>query len=209
MPIPPSPIAPQFPETTSPKPEVDDILGRAIAGEPVAIASVLRTVESPMGTVIRRILGSSVDAEDAKQQALLAFIHALPSYRGEGNVLAFARTIALRTALASRRRVRTIDQREGAVLPIETLRSQAASPTEDAVAARRRTLLRELLDEIPHAQAEAIAMRIMLECTLEDIAAATGAPVNTVRSRIRLAKEALRRKIEERPEAFEALGLEA
>jgi RNA polymerase sigma-70 factor (ECF subfamily) len=39
----------------------------------------------------------------------------------------------------------------------------------------------------------------MLSWSLEEVASATGAPVNTVRSRVRLAKEALRKRIEADP----------
>jgi RNA polymerase sigma-70 factor (ECF subfamily) len=41
---------------------------------------------------------------------------------------------------------------------------------------------------------------------MQEVADATGAPINTVRSRVRLAKEALRRRIEEDPTLAELLG---
>jgi RNA polymerase sigma-70 factor (ECF subfamily) len=44
---------------------------------------------------------------------------------------------------------------------------------------------------------------------MQEVADATGAPVNTVRSRLRLAKEALRRRIEEDPALIEVLGEES
>jgi RNA polymerase sigma-70 factor (ECF subfamily) len=59
--------------------------------------------------------------------------------------------------------------------------------------------LRDLLCDLPEEQADALALRVMLGWSLEDVAQATGAPLNTVRSRVRLAKEALRRRIEADP----------
>jgi RNA polymerase sigma-70 factor (ECF subfamily) len=47
----------------------------------------------------------------------------------------------------------------------------------------------------------------VLGWSLEEVASATGVPVNTVRSRVRLAKEALRRRIEALPHL--AVELEA
>jgi RNA polymerase sigma-70 factor (ECF subfamily) len=47
----------------------------------------------------------------------------------------------------------------------------------------------------------------MLGWSLEEIAQTSGAPVNTVRSRLRLAKEALRRKIVADPVLAEELGV--
>ena len=56
--------------------------------------------------------------------------------------------------------------------------------------------MRELLAAIPTEQGETLAMRVVLGWSLEEIAAHTRVPVNTVRSRLRLAKEAMRRRIE-------------
>ena len=44
--------------------------------------------------------------------------------------------------------------------------------------------------------------------SLEEIAAHSGAPLNTVRSRLRLAKEAMRRKIEGTSGLLEALEVQ-
>ena len=69
--------------------------------------------------------------------------------------------------------------------------------------------MRTLLDDLPPEQAEALALRTMLGWSLEEIARASAAPVNTVRSRLRLAKESLRRKIEASPGLLEALGMQS
>jgi RNA polymerase sigma-70 factor (ECF subfamily) len=66
--------------------------------------------------------------------------------------------------------------------------------------------LRSLLDELPPVQADTFALRIALGYSMQEVADATGAPINTVRSRVRLAKEALRRRIEEDPTLAELLG---
>jgi RNA polymerase sigma-70 factor (ECF subfamily) len=68
-------------------------------------------------------------------------------------------------------------------------------------------LLRGLLEIIPQEQAEALALRTMLGWSLQEIAAASAVPLNTVRSRLRLAKEALRSKIEADSSLAEALGV--
>jgi RNA polymerase sigma-70 factor (ECF subfamily) len=70
-----------------------------------------------------------------------------------------------------------------------------------AAAEQRKAMLRRLLEELPENQAETLALRVVLGYSLADVSAATGAPINTVRSRLRLAKEALRRRIEADPEA--------
>jgi RNA polymerase sigma-70 factor (ECF subfamily) len=69
----------------------------------------------------------------------------------------------------------------------------------EAGAAQRQAVLRRLLDDLAEEQAEALALRVVLGWSLDEISAATGAPLNTVRSRLRLAKEALRRRIADTP----------
>ena len=61
----------------------------------------------------------------------------------------------------------------------------------------------------PHApSAEALTMRIVLGFSLAEVAEASDVPINTVRSRIRLAKEAMRRHIEADPEAADLAEVE-
>jgi RNA polymerase sigma-70 factor (ECF subfamily) len=45
-------------------------------------------------------------------------------------------------------------------------------------------------------QAETILMRMVLGCSVEEIAVATQVPVNTTKSRLRLAKDFLRRRLD-------------
>ena len=68
-----------------------------------------------------------------------------------------------------------------------------------SIAERRRDLVRTLLREIPDAQAETLVLRMALGYSIEEVSRITTAPVNTVRSRLRLAKEALRGRIDADP----------
>jgi RNA polymerase sigma-70 factor (ECF subfamily) len=77
----------------------------------------------------------------------------------------------------------------------------ASDPSPDTVVQARAcaTLVRELLDSLPTAQAEALALHAMLGFTVAEVAESTGVPAETVRSRLRLAKRALRDRIEGNP----------
>ena len=68
-------------------------------------------------------------------------------------------------------------------------------PELDLQRRRRLAAMRSLLRELPIEQAEAFAMRCLLGDSLPEIAAASGANLNTLRSRIRLARTALLRRI--------------
>jgi RNA polymerase sigma-70 factor (ECF subfamily) len=145
----------------------------------------------------RAVLGpDDPDVDDAAQESLVALVRALPAFRGECTVTHYGVRIAVRTCLAARRR------REEQRRRLHALASEPPPPPPTAgpdAPVRRRELLRELLRELPEAQAEALALRTVVGLSMEEVARATDAPVNTVRSRLRLAKEALRRRIEADP----------
>ena len=69
------------------------------------------------------------------------------------------------------------------------------SPWVAAVSRRRRELVQQLLDELPDVLAEALALHFAFGYTVEEIAAAASISANTVWSRLRLGKQALRRKL--------------
>jgi len=68
----------------------------------------------------------------------------------------------------------------------------ARAPDQEAAARERRALLRQALDRLPAHQAEALALHFLFDHTVGEIAGMTGAPEETVRSRLRNGKAALR-----------------
>src|SRR5258708_31173394 len=134
----------------------------------------------------------------------MALRDALRIFRRESSVVQYAKQGAVRTALAARRRWRSREQR------LQEFRRE--SETDDStltddplVRARRTAAFRALLDDLPDAQAETFALRVVLDYTLPQVASATGVPINTVRSRVRLAKEKLKRRIETDPALYDIL----
>jgi RNA polymerase sigma-70 factor (ECF subfamily) len=178
-----------------PRAETDPLapwLQRAAAGDERATTELLAAVAPAVLGLVRVVLGSrSPDVDDIAQVALLAIHDAIPRFRGDSSFLRYARRIAVRTAVAARRRRPSVE--------LEALTHEPAGPgptSDDGLARERRLgVLRTLLDELPDGQAESLAMRAVLGCSLGEVADATGVPVNTVRSRIRLAKEHLKDRI--------------
>jgi RNA polymerase sigma-70 factor (ECF subfamily) len=159
--------------------------------------------------VIRRVLGTAnPDVEDAFQEATFGFTEALPSFRGECTVLHFACRVAVLTAMATRRR-HEVRQRYASELPVDEQALPGAGAGEArwaesaAISVRRRELLRRLVEELPGPQAEALLLHCVVGFTLEEVAGAAGIPLETARSRLRLAKGALRTRIEEEGLALE------
>ncbi len=186
-----------------------ELLVDANAGDRDKLGRILAATAPAVLAVVRVILGSdNPDVPDVAQESLLAVKDALRSFRGEASLTQYARQIAVRTALAARRgrgaRDRLLERyrRESEVAP-------ADQDDDPVMRARRTAAFRGLLDDLPEEQAETFALRVVLDYSLDQVAAATGAPVNTVRSRVRLAREKLKQRIERDPELWDMLRGEA
>ncbi|MBS2015969.1 MAG: RNA polymerase sigma factor [Deltaproteobacteria bacterium] len=176
-------------------------LAAARGGDRAATRRLLQAVGPAVVGVVGAVLGrGDRDVEDVVQEALVGVVSAIATFRGESSFLHFARSIGLRRALDHRRS----RARRGTPVELDdTHEAQEPSPQEGAVAARRREAFRGLLEALPEAQAEAFAQRVLLGSSIEEIAAEAGAPVETIRSRLRLAKAALRARITDDPTLLE------
>ena len=192
------------PRALEPRPEdhpPDELAGlvrQSLSGDDKATRAFLAAVAAPMFTVVRRVLGGGhPEAEDVLQEAMLGLLDGLPRFRGESRAVHFANRVALFTAMAARRRWRTRDRwlednAEGAQAEIDP----ANSPLEAAIESRRRHTLRRVLDELPSKSADVLGMHFILGYRVEEIAAFLQIPINTVWSRLRVGKEAFRRRVE-------------
>jgi RNA polymerase sigma-70 factor (ECF subfamily) len=153
--------------------------------------TLLRDVAPRLLRVCRGVLGPGPDAEDATQDSLVALARALPAFRGDSSLETFATRIALRTAW------RVHQRRAERMRRTAALDEQRRAVEGDAAGwpAELRMVVWSLLEELPGPQAEALVLRFVLGYSLPEIAETSGAPINTVRSRIRLAREAMQRRL--------------
>jgi RNA polymerase sigma-70 factor (ECF subfamily) len=168
---------------------------RAVAGDGRAQRTLLVALGPALLRVVRGVLGvRHPDVEDVLQESMLALCSALPSFRGECRTSHFACRVAVQTAMNARRRAAHRERTTPNVPPEELaeVAHEGQSPAELLAAARRREVLRALLEELPPEQAEVLALHTMLGHSVGEAAAVTGVPVNTVRSRLRAALGTLR-----------------
>lgn len=158
---------------------------------------LLRIAPAVRAVVVRVLPFGHADVDDMVQESMLAFVRALDGFRGESSVLHFARRITLFRVIEERKRARALKRDGGTQSSWDIADVMDARPHNDAaMSARRRVLLRELLLDLRPEQAEVLALRHVLDYSVEEIAQQTGVPTNTVRSRLRLAKESLRERID-------------
>lgn len=178
----------------------------AKSGDERALRTLVVSVTPALLAAARGVLGvSHPDVEDTAQEAAFGLVRALEEYREDCTVLHYATRIAALTALGHRRKLKArgegLHQELDASAP-----SSSESPAEALLASHRRRVVRQLCDELPSAQTEALILHCVLGLTVDEAAAASGCPQNTIKSRLRLAKEALRVRIESDPELRELCG---
>lgn len=166
------------------------LISAAIDGDHDAARHLLGVVAPGVRDVVVRFLGRGHrDVDDSVQDALIALIRALPSYRSENSLLAYARRIALRRVLDNQMRVQHTRSGNGSE-PTRT-----SSPELQGENARLRALIQRLIVALPSEQADAFAARHLLGLSVTEIAASLKISPNIVRSRLRLAKEALLERV--------------
>jgi RNA polymerase sigma-70 factor (ECF subfamily) len=180
----------------------------AAGGDRDAQRTLLVTVGPSLLRVVRGVLGGQhTDVEDVLQETMVSLHLALVGFRGECTTLHFACRIAVQTALNARRRsghrMRHTPNAEPADLA--ELARDDRSPADAMEAAACRQALRELLGDLPPAQAEVLALHTLLGYTVEETAQTMAVPINTVRSRLRAALATLRTRVHTQPSLFEMI----
>ena len=175
-------------------------LARAVlASEPMSERRFLKAVAPLVLRVVRKVLGPDhPDVEDVCQEALIGTLEAIARFRQKSTVGYFVQRIALLTALNARRRHQLRDHLVPRADFDEARLGEAggATPVESILVERRRRSFEALLDELPAAQAETLALHCILGYTVAETAELCGVPVNTVRGRLVSAKAALRRRLD-------------
>ena len=178
------------------------LVRRTVAGDTNAANTLLREVAPALLKAARGMLGPHhPDIDDVLQDGLMRFLNALPSYREECTVLHFAVRIGIRAAAdAARRTQRQTRIRDAYKIEPHVTRSTLSELEE-------RELLGWLLGEtLSPPQIEALIMRNAMGYSIEEIAQAVDAPVNTVRSRLGSAKRALRERLRDEPQLAQLFG---
>jgi RNA polymerase sigma-70 factor (ECF subfamily) len=171
---------------------------RARDGDTDATRSLLREIVPAVRRTCKGVLGSEhADLEDTIQESLVAFVQALPSYRFDGDITHYAVRIAFRATLHTKKRsIKWRDRFRLTGTIEETTDFASSSPSEELMLTQRRKALERVLGKLPREQAEALTLRIMLDFSMNDIASICDVPLNTVKTRLRLGKDALRRHME-------------
>jgi RNA polymerase sigma-70 factor, ECF subfamily len=185
-----------------PVPTVEDddrqVLVRIANGELNALETLYDRYRTMAYSIALRVTGDASLAEDVLQDAFLgAWRHAGRYAEGRGSVKTWLLAIVHHRAIDAVRRRRPtsalpeVEEVTPAAMMVPDLWGEVAADL-DAVT------VRGALDVLPDVQREAIELAYFGGLTQQEIAVRTGAPLGTVKGRMRLALLAMRRHLLER-----------
>jgi RNA polymerase sigma-70 factor (ECF subfamily) len=173
----------------------------AAAGDHEAQHRLVLRLQLRVRNVAHYVVRNEADAEDVAQSAMLEILRCIESYRSKGPLAGWATGVAIRTAVAFLRSRQREDRNVAAVrdatqgLPMDG----AGSPPV------LRAHLARGLARLSQAQRLVVVLHLVFGLTLDEIAGQTGAPVNTVKDRLRVGRQELRRAILDDPLLRDAL----
>lgn len=172
---------------------LSETIRRAQAGDQAAIATLVAEQQRYVYSIAMSITKNPSDAADLTQDALIRFIRAIGSYRGETKLSTWLYRLVVNLGIDRMRRrgappIRLDD--EGTDVDVAS-----DDPVDDVAAVAERAeeaqIVRAAVSKLPDAQRLALTLHYFEDQRYEDIAEVMGVPVNTVKSHIRRGKERL------------------
>src|SRR3954447_7806429 len=162
----------------------DELVSRAMAGDPTAVGRVLSIIRPLVVRYCRARLGRldrlSVSADDVAQEVCLAVLTALPGYRVQGRpFLAFVYGIASHKVIDAHRSATRNRAEPVADLPDSA--ESADGPEQRALRIELSDELSQLLDTLPEKQREILVLRVVVGLSAEETADAVGSTPGAVR----------------------------
>jgi RNA polymerase sigma-70 factor (ECF subfamily) len=179
-----------------PGPSDAELMAQLAAGEVAALGSVYDRYSALVFSVSLRVLNDRQLAEDVVQEVFLRLWRRPSSYDPErGRFISWLMSVTRNRALdelrrrSRRQRVEERDDEPGHELPTQDARDD---PQAGLVLAEQRRAVREAMTRLPPEQRRVLELAYFGGLTQVEIADATGDPLGTVKTRIRLGMRKLR-----------------
>lgn len=175
------------------------LLKRMAAGDEQALGVLYDRWHAMVHAVVVRVLREREDVDSVVEEAFFQAWRQADRYaEGRGSVQTWLLTIARSRALDRVRAVRRL--RED---PLETgfdgqvsMQVSSSDPGRDVEVSERRAIVRDALASLPDEQRQALELGYYGGLSQSEIADHTGQPLGTVKTRMRLAMQKLRDRLE-------------
>jgi RNA polymerase sigma-70 factor, ECF subfamily len=183
---------------------VDTDVARLRRGDLDALSGLIARYQNRLYRYLLRMVRQPVEAEDLFQQTWLKVVEKIRSFDASRNFDAWLFTLARNLAIDHLRRIhpQSLDEpladSERGETAVDRIPSTEKAPFDRALATERRTQVGDAIAGLPVIYREVLALRFEEEMKIEEIADVTGAPLSTVKTRLRRSLEQLRYALEAR-----------
>lgn len=178
-----------------PQPADEELMALYQGGESQAMDRIIDRHGGRLFAYLVRLTGSREMAEDAYQDTFLKVIRAAPRYRQQSSFQAWLYTIARNTVIDMTRREKYRDAisldapagNENETPRVETVASNSPDPEQNLVASEMARVLEEAIASLSPEQREVFLLREKSGLSFKEVSLVTGAPLNTVKTRMHYA----------------------
>jgi RNA polymerase sigma-70 factor (ECF subfamily) len=178
----------------------EQIVERALAGDPEAFGEIVRRWERRIFALAFGMLGREEDARDATQETFLAAFRNLRGFRGDAKVSSWLHRIAVNQCITRQRRAKV---RGETALEDEAEKNAAVfalpldlSPGRTAESTERCNAVRRAVCALPPDLRQVVVMKEFEELTFHQISEALELPLSTVKSRLYTALRQLQMRLQ-------------
>jgi RNA polymerase sigma-70 factor (ECF subfamily) len=180
------------------------LVRRVQRGDKGAFDALVLKYQHKLVKLVMRYVRNPAEAEDIAQEAFIKAYRALPQFRGDSAFYTWLYRIAINTAknaVVSRDRSPIeydLDRNSSdESYDMQGRMKDSETPEGLVLTDEIRSTVNAAIDALPEDLRTAIVLRELEGLSYEEIAAAMGCPVGTVRSRIFRAREAIDRRLRE------------
>ncbi|HUJ30446.1 MAG TPA: sigma-70 family RNA polymerase sigma factor [Candidatus Acidoferrum sp.] len=181
---------------------IDSDVARLRRGDVDALSELISRYQNRLYRYLLRLVREPATAEDLFQQTWLRVTEKIRGFDPARNFDAWLFTLARNLAIDHLRRIRPesldepLSDEPSAETAADRLVSRERAPFDDAVQRERASRIGAALTGLPMIYREVLALRFEEEMKIEEIAQVLGAPLSTVKSRLRRSLAELRQSLE-------------
>jgi RNA polymerase sigma-70 factor (ECF subfamily) len=181
---------------TTDEPTDEQLMASIQGGDEKALATLYRRHTPLLRTVISRVVHNDHDVDDLLQEIFIELWNRASSYHEEkGKPLGWIVTLARRRAIDKVRRRQAYARAEERLRlekEQDPLPERSHGVEDEANASDRTEVFQRLLATLPEAQREALHLAFYCGLSQREIAAKTGIPLGTIKTRLELAVRKMR-----------------
>ncbi len=174
----------------------EQLMSQIKEGDEAALATLYRRHTPLLRTIVSRVINNDTDTDDLIQEIFCEVWRQAAHYSEEkGKALGWLVTLARRRAIDKLRKKQAYQRAEERLLEETKREPQQEGYTGNEETSDRAEILQRIISTLPEAQSEALKLAFYRGMSQREIAAQTGIPLGTIKTRLELAVRKVRTAI--------------